>query len=75
MTVERLEGMPDGVLGFRSSGKLTREDYTDAMMPALRTAADSGEMRVVYMIGTDFHGLHRLYGLDELEAAKEWAAG
>jgi hypothetical protein len=122
--VERLEGMPDGVLGFRAVGKLTREDYTEGMMPALREAAESGDMRVVYVIGDDFHGLDagamvqdvkagfeigvghhsawkklamvtdvdwirnsvhllgflspgelKLFGLDELDEAKDWAAG
>jgi hypothetical protein len=31
--VERIDDMPAGVIGLRASGKLTKEDYTDAAMP------------------------------------------
>jgi hypothetical protein len=54
--VERMDDMPAGVIGVRASGKLTRQDYTDGLEPALKEAMDSGEARVVFVL-TDFEGL------------------
>ena len=54
--IERLEDMPEGVVGLRASGKLTRDDYREALEPALQEAMDSGEARVVFVLA-DFDGL------------------
>ena len=54
--VERIEDMPDGVVGLRASRKLTKDDYTGVLEPALNEAMDSGEARVVFVL-TDFEGL------------------
>lgn len=40
--IERLEGMPDGVVGLRASGKLSKEDYVEGLEPALREGIESG---------------------------------
>jgi hypothetical protein len=55
--VERLPDMPAGTLGFRMSGKVTREEYHKLVDPVLE-ALDRGE-RVRYLVETapDFHGL------------------
>src|SRR5262245_23593598 len=52
--VERIEDMPEGTIGFRATGKVTREEYHDVMTPALNEAAESGEIRVLYVIGPAF---------------------
>jgi SpoIIAA-like len=54
--VERMDEMPEGVIGLRASGKLTKEDYTGVLEPALKEAIDTGEARVVFVL-TDFEGL------------------
>ena len=54
--VERMNDVPAGVIGLRASGKLTKEDYTEVLEPALNEAMDSGEARVVFVL-TDFDGL------------------
>jgi hypothetical protein len=54
--VERMDDVHAGVIGLRASGKLTREDYTEVLEPALKEAMDSGEARVVFVL-TDFDGL------------------
>jgi hypothetical protein len=54
--VERMDDMPAGVIGLRASGKLTKDDYTGALEPALKEAMDSGEARVVFVL-TEFAGL------------------
>ena len=54
--VERMDDVPAGVIGLRASGKLTKEDYTDVLEPALKEAMDSGEARVLFVL-TDFEHL------------------
>lgn len=54
--VERMDDVPAGVIGLRASGKLTKEDYTEVLEPALKEAMGSGEARVVFVL-TDFDGL------------------
>jgi hypothetical protein len=54
--VELIPDMPPGALGFRVSGRLTRPDYTDVLVPPLRQAVDAGErLRVLYAIGPELH--------------------
>jgi stage II sporulation SpoAA-like protein len=54
--IERLEDMPDGVVGLKASGKLTKADYTEVLEPALREGVDSGELRLLFVL-TGFEGL------------------
>ncbi|HEY1237515.1 MAG TPA: STAS/SEC14 domain-containing protein [Solirubrobacterales bacterium] len=54
--VERMDDVPAGVIGVRATGKLTKDDYTGGLEPALKEAMDSGEARVVFVL-TDFDGL------------------
>jgi hypothetical protein len=54
--IERVEEMPAGVIGLRAEGKLSKEDYTGVLEPALREGVDSGELRLVFVL-TDFDGL------------------
>src|ERR1700748_172461 len=70
-----LDGMPDGGLGFRATGKLTAEDYSEGMMPALREAAETGEMRIVYVLGDDFRGLASGAMVQDVRAGFELTVG
>jgi len=120
--VERIDDMPAGTIGFRASGKLTRADYRGILEPDLRKAAETGEIRMLFIL-TAFDGLEpgawfddvktglglgvghhsawrrsaiatdvewvgkafqlfawmtpgevKVYGLDQLDAAKHWVA-
>ncbi|HEY6770826.1 MAG TPA: STAS/SEC14 domain-containing protein [Solirubrobacterales bacterium] len=64
--IERLDGMPDGVIGVRGSGKLTKQDYTDVLEPALKDATGSGEARVVFLLES-FDGLEPGALLEDLK--------
>jgi hypothetical protein len=56
VVVEPIPDMPPGTLGFRISGRLTREDYVEVLVPPLRKAVDVGErLRVLYAIGPELH--------------------
>lgn len=120
--IETLSDMPPGVIGIRVSGHLDGQELR-AYRPQFEAAMDTGEVRIVEVIGSDYEGygpgglaedlklglgvfhhhsafkriavvtdipwaihtLHalawlvpgefKLFGLDELERAKEWAAG
>jgi hypothetical protein len=54
--IERIDGMPAGTVGLRASGKLSKDDYTEVLEPALREAVESGELRLLFVL-TDFDGL------------------
>jgi len=54
--IERIDDMPAETIGFRASGKLTRADYREVLEPALRDAAEKGEIRMLFSL-TDFDWL------------------
>lgn len=57
--IRRLEDMPAGVLGFEATGRLTAEDYTDVLSPALDEVAKTpggGGVRVLLVLGEEFRG-------------------
>jgi hypothetical protein len=61
--IERLNDMPPGTLGFRVSGDVHREDYTEMLVPQLSAAAASGNgLRTLYVIE----------GLDEIDPSAMW---
>ena len=48
--------MPPGTLGFRVSGRLTRDDYAEVLVAPLREAVEAGRrLRVLYAIGPELH--------------------
>jgi hypothetical protein len=62
--VERLQDMPPGTLGFRATGRITREDYADVLVPELEKALEGGgRLRTLYVIED----------LDEIEPSALWA--
>jgi hypothetical protein len=54
--IERIQDMPAGTIGLRAGGKLTKDEYSDVLEPALREGVESGELRLLFVL-TDFDGL------------------
>jgi hypothetical protein len=55
--ITELTDLPDGVIGFETSGKLQAEDYRDVLLPAITKAAgQGGGLRCVIVIA-DFGGI------------------
>jgi hypothetical protein len=52
--IEPLDGMPAGTIGFRATGHVTRDEYRDALLPAMRDAAEAGEVRMLFAVGPGF---------------------
>jgi hypothetical protein len=45
--IEPIPDMPAGAIGFRVADELTDSDYADVLAPALRAAAEAGEVRLL----------------------------
>ena len=55
--VEKIEDLPDGVLGFSARGSVTRSDYERVIIPAVKKAfTEHPEVRFLYSLGADFSG-------------------
>jgi SpoIIAA-like len=54
--MQELSDLPEGVIGFESSGKIRAEDYRDVVLPVLERAAAGGEVRFVIVM-RDFDGM------------------
>jgi hypothetical protein len=52
--VERIDDMPAGTIGFRASGKVTRDEYRDVLLPPMKEAAEAGEVRMLFVVGPSF---------------------
>jgi hypothetical protein len=71
-----LDGMPEGVLGFEASGKLTAEDYTDVLAPALQAAAmGPDKIRILLDFSGEFDGLDAGAVWEDLKmGVREWSS-
>jgi hypothetical protein len=66
--------VPSGVIGFEVSGKIRGEDYQDVLLPALRDAAATGELRIVIVI-PEFEGLEGgAFWQDAKAGLENWGA-
>ena len=54
--IERIEQMPEGAVGLRASGKLSKADYVEVLEPVLREGIESGELRLLFVLA-EFDGL------------------
>jgi hypothetical protein len=54
--IERLADLPDGVIGLRAGGSLSKADYVELLEPALREGVESGELRLLFVLAS-FDGL------------------
>ena len=52
--IEPLDDMPPGTIGFRATGHVTRDEYRDVLLPAMRAAAEAGEVRLLFAVGPGF---------------------
>jgi hypothetical protein len=68
--VTQMEGLPGGVLGFRLTGKLDRDEYVETLMRPIYSALERGEeLRILIELPEDFHGLDTGALWEDLKAA------
>ena len=54
--IKQLSGLPAGVIGVEVTGTVTAEDFRDVILPAVGTAARSGDVRFMIVI-PEFRGM------------------
>jgi hypothetical protein len=55
--LEPIEGLPDGVVGLRAVGRVTGDDYTTVLVPAVDKATVGGrKARLLLDLGDAFEG-------------------
>ncbi|MET8151724.1 STAS/SEC14 domain-containing protein [Actinoplanes sp. NPDC049668] len=52
--IEVLPDLPDGALGFRFTGPISREEYVDILLPPMKAALEKGGVRLLFVIDDDF---------------------
>ena len=68
--VETIGALPAGVLGFRLTGKLSRDEYHDALMKPIYAALERGDkLRILIELPDAFHGLDTGALWEDLKAA------
>jgi hypothetical protein len=71
--VEPIDDMPPGTLGFRAHGELTRADYRETLIPALRTAVDAGSVRLLLVVAADFEKIDLRARIEDAKAELSFA--
>lgn len=72
--INQLTDLPDGVIGFEASGKVTGEDYEKILVPALaKMSSDGSRTRLLYVLGPDFEGYEAEAAIDDMKmGADAW---
>lgn len=65
--ITQMKDLPDGVVGFKASGQITRANYVDVVAPAVRAAFEKQEkVSLYYQIDMGFTGVDFGAGLEDL---------
>jgi hypothetical protein len=67
--VEGVVDLPDGVLGFRATGKITADEYRELMKPIYAALERGEKLNIYFELAEDFHGLDLAALWDDLKAA------
>jgi hypothetical protein len=67
--VERVSDLPAGVLGFRASGKITRDEYQHLMTPIYEALERGEKLNIYFELAGDFEGLDLGALWEDLKAA------
>ena len=67
--IAQLRDLPPGVIGFRASGKMTRDEYQQMMQPIYRALERGERLNIYFELGQDFEGLDLGALWEDLRAA------
>jgi hypothetical protein len=66
--IEQLKDLPANVVGFRGSGKITKEEYDRILIPAIRKLADrTGKINYLFILDTDISNISAGAWYDDLK--------
>jgi hypothetical protein len=52
--IKIIHDMPVGTIGLEAVGKVTEEDYKNVLLPAISSAVERTDVRLLYVVGDDF---------------------
>jgi hypothetical protein len=67
--IENVTDLPPGTLGFRSSGKVTSDEYRQMMEPIYATLERGDKLNIYFELADDFEGLDLGALLQDVKAA------
>jgi hypothetical protein len=67
--VEGVADLPDGVLGFRATGKISGDEYRELMIPIYAALERGEKLNIYFELAEDFHGLDLAALWEDLKAA------
>jgi hypothetical protein len=74
--ITKIPDLPENVVGFLASGKVTRDDYESVVIPAVQAAfARQDKVRCLYHLGEDFSGFEAAAMWDDAKIGLKHYAG
>jgi hypothetical protein len=67
--IETINSLPAGVIGFRASGKISREEYHHMMEPIYALLEQGDPVNLLFVVEDDFHGLDLRALWEDMKAA------
>ena len=67
--IEKLGDLPFGVVGFRASGTITRDEYHEMMKPVYSLLEQGGPVNLLFVVDDDFSGLELAALWEDMKAA------
>lgn len=56
--IEQLNDMPAGVVGFKATGKVTKDEFDNILIPAVdRLADNTGKLKYLFVLDTDISNM------------------
>jgi hypothetical protein len=52
--IKIIADMPTGTIGLEAVGKVTDDDYSAVLLPAIKAALERNDVRLLYVLGEDF---------------------
>jgi hypothetical protein len=73
--IDTIQGLPDGTLGFRFSGRITAADYASVLTPALERGLEQhNRLKLLVLMGEDFQSFELGAAWeDSKEAVRHWS--
>lgn len=67
--IEAIGDLPPGVLGFKASGRITRDEYREMMKPIYELLEQGGPVNLLFVVADDFSGLDLQALWEDMKAA------
>ncbi len=70
--IEQIQDLPANVVGFRGTGKITKNEYDSSLLPAVDMLADStGSLRYLFVLDSDVSNISTGAWYDDIKVGLE----